>query len=89
MALTGNKTSFAQHYLKATELLLESLATPRRDGFENALYEAIRAFDCYGDRAEWELGQQLAADIQAAAHFHGIHTVARWDEGMQLPRLDT
>ncbi len=68
-----NKTQFAHHYLTATLLLLDGLATPQGEIFAYANSEADAALDFAGTKIETGMAHALVAQIYLAAVSFGIH----------------
>jgi len=68
-----NTTKFAEHYLAATERFMDALAEPTQYNFERAQTKAILAIGAsFSDGAEWDVAQDLARSITAAARRNGV-----------------
>lgn len=80
-ALEYNTSSWAQHYLTATLLMLDGLAQPEGEIFAYGYSEALAALDAAhvigSYTLERELANQLALNLVQAAHVMDIRLAQR------------
>jgi hypothetical protein len=76
--MTTNTSAFALHYMLAAELLMNAIADPAAETFNDAHNHAIQALEAAfivpgapGGGIEWGLGHELARSVERAALAHG------------------